>query len=79
VGNELLTATPNGTEVHALSGGAALIWAGLDVPRGRADLIEHLARGSGIEPAAISVDVDRSLETLVELGLLDPSGGEPHG
>lgn len=71
VGTDVLVTTLGDQDVHELSGGASAVWAALDVPRTRAELVDRLAAEHDVESSDIEQDVAACLGTLRELGVVE--------
>lgn len=76
VGVDLLVTRPGDPLMHELSGGATAVWDGLHVSPTLSELVDRIAAAHGIEAKQIEDQVERCLELLLELGIVE-DGSDP--
>jgi Coenzyme PQQ synthesis protein D (PqqD) len=74
VGTDVVVVAPPAWIVHRLSGGASAAWEALDVPLTFEDLVDHLATAHGVDASGIADEMDTCVQTLVDLGVVEPVG-----
>lgn len=70
-GSSVLVTTPDGDDIHELSGGATAVWDALRVPTTMTELVDRLAAVHGVPRPEIAGQVEQCLTTLLELGVAE--------
>lgn len=71
VGQEVLLTTPDADDFRLLSGPCAVVWALLDGPRERAEIMEIVASVYERDVAAVDEELSPALDDMIRLGLLE--------
>ena len=72
VGVDVLVTRPGDPRMDALSGGATAVWNSLIVASTLEELVDRLAAEHGVEEEQIRREVESCLDTLLELGVVEP-------
>jgi hypothetical protein len=62
---------PHDEKVHQLSGGASAVWAEVEIPRTRGELLGTLAATYEVDAREVAREVADCLEALSALGLIE--------
>lgn len=69
-GDEVVVYCEDTQSLHCLDPRASVIWALCDGARDVEDIVRETAQVAGVEPAAVRGDVEATIGTFQELGLL---------
>jgi Coenzyme PQQ synthesis protein D (PqqD) len=70
IGDDVLLAPTDRHDLECLSATGGAVWRCLAAPRDLADLVTELAETFGLDPTAITADVEDLLGTMCQRGLV---------